>query len=56
MPESADVLTPEQVWQIAHYVQALGSWPGSTRELRQFAAQLPLPGADEPAPADTLKQ
>src|ERR1700756_504430 len=41
MPESADVLTPEQVWQVAHYVQALGGWPGSTPELRQFAAQLP---------------
>ncbi len=56
MPESADVLTPEQVWQIAHYVQALGGWPGSTPELRQLAAQLPLPGAGEPAPADTVKQ
>jgi len=37
-------------------VQALGGWPGSTPELRQLAAQLPLPGAGEPAPADTVKQ
>jgi len=55
MPESADALTPEQVWQVAHYVQALGGWAGSTPELRRFAAQLPLPGAGEPAPADTVK-
>jgi len=60
MPESGDALTPEQVWQVAHYVQALGAWPGSTPELRQFAAQLPPPsGAELPAagaPADTTKQ
>ena len=55
MPESADALTPEQVWQIAHYVQALGGWAGSTPELRLFAAQLPPPGAGDPAPADTVK-
>jgi len=56
MPESADVLTPDQVWQIAHYVQALGGWQGSTPELTQFAAQLPPPGAGDPAAADTVKQ
>jgi cytochrome c oxidase cbb3-type subunit I/II len=60
MPESGDALTREQVWQVAHYVQALGGWPGSTPELRQFAAQLPPPsGAELPAagaPADTTKQ
>ena len=56
MPESADVLTPDQVWQVAHYVQALGGWSGSTPELRRFAAELPPPGAGEPAPADTVKQ
>ena len=48
MPESGDALTPDQVWQVAHYVQALGGWPGSTRELRDFAAQLPPPGAATP--------
>ena len=48
MPESGEALTPEQVWQVAHYVQALGAWPGSTRELRDFAAQLPPPGATAP--------
>ena len=56
MPEAADALTPEQVWQVAHYVQALGGWAGSTPELRRFAAHLPLPGAGEPAPADTVKR
>jgi cytochrome c oxidase cbb3-type subunit I/II len=56
MPESGDALTPEQVWQVAHYVQALGAWSGSTRELRRFAAELPPPGAGEPASADTVKQ
>jgi cytochrome c oxidase cbb3-type subunit I/II len=56
MPESADVLTPDQVWQVAHYVQALGAWSGSTPELRKFVAELPPPGAGEPAPADTVKQ
>ena len=45
MPESTGSLTPEQVWQIAHYVQALGAWSGSTRELRQLAAGLPRPSA-----------
>jgi len=48
MPESAGALTPDQVWQVAHYVQALGGWPGSTRELRQFAAELPPPSAVVP--------
>jgi cytochrome c oxidase cbb3-type subunit I/II len=48
MPESGDALTPEQVWQVVHYVQALGAWAGSTRELREFAAQLPPPGAAPP--------
>ena len=56
MPESADVLTPDQVWQVARYVQALGGWSGSTPELRRFAAELPPPGAGEPASADTVKQ
>ena len=43
MPEAGEALTPEQVWQVAHYVQALGAWPGSTRALREFVAQLPSP-------------
>jgi cytochrome c oxidase cbb3-type subunit 2 len=43
MPESSEALTPEQVWQVVHYVQALGDWAGSTRGLRAFAAQLPPP-------------
>jgi mono/diheme cytochrome c family protein len=43
MPESADALTPDQVWHVVHYVQALGAWSGSTRVLREFAAQLPPP-------------
>jgi mono/diheme cytochrome c family protein len=59
MPEAVEVLTPDQAWQIAHYVQALGAWPGSSRDLRQFAAQLPPPGTGEsaePAPPDTTKR
>ena len=48
MPESGDALTPAQVWQIAHYVQALGGWPGSTPELRRVAAELPPPSATVP--------
>ncbi len=48
MPESADALTPAQVWQVAHYVQALGGWPGSTPELRRVAAELPAPSATVP--------
>ena len=48
MPASADALTPEQVWQIAHYVQSLGAWPGSTAELRRLAAELPPPSATVP--------
>ena len=48
MPESTDALTPDQVWQVVHYVQALGGWPGSTPELRQFAAELPPPSAATP--------
>ena len=59
MPEAGDALSPDQVWQVAHYVQALGGWTGSTPELRQFAAQLPPPGTEapsEPAAADTTKR
>ena len=41
MPESADVLKPEQAWQIAQYVSALGAWHGSTPELQRVAAALP---------------
>jgi mono/diheme cytochrome c family protein len=48
MPESSDALTPEQVWQVVHYVQALGPWPGSTPELRKLAAELPPPTAALP--------
>jgi mono/diheme cytochrome c family protein len=48
MPESADALTPEQVWQIVHYVQALGAWKGASRELREVAAELPPPEAVSP--------
>jgi mono/diheme cytochrome c family protein len=48
MPESADALTPKQVWQIVHYVQALGAWKGSSRELRLLAAALPPPAAVSP--------
>jgi len=48
MPESGDALTPDQVWQIVHYVQALGAWKGSSHELREFAAELPPPVAVSP--------
>jgi len=48
MPESSGSLTPEQVWQIAHYVQALGAWAGSMEELRRFVAELPPPSAVAP--------
>jgi cytochrome c oxidase cbb3-type subunit 2 len=48
MPSSADALTPEQVWQVAHYVQALGAWPGSTPDLRKLARELPAPSATVP--------
>ncbi len=48
MPESGDALTPDQVWQVAHYVQALGAWAGSTAELRKVAAELPAPSATVP--------
>jgi cytochrome c oxidase cbb3-type subunit 2 len=48
MPESGDALTPQQVWQIAHYVQALGDWAGATAELRKVAAELPPPSAALP--------
>ncbi len=43
MPESGDALTPDQVWQIVHYVQALGAWKGSSPEMRALAAELPPP-------------
>jgi plastocyanin len=46
MPGFAGTLTPDAAWQIAHYVQALGGWAGSTAELREFAESLP--------PADVL--
>jgi mono/diheme cytochrome c family protein len=48
MPESGEALTPDQVWQIVHYVQALGGWKGSSRELRELAAELPPPVAVSP--------
>ena len=48
MPESGDALTPDQVWQVAHYIQALGAWAGSTAELRKIAAELPPPSATVP--------
>ena len=48
MPESGDALTPDQVWQVAHYVQALGAWAGSTAELRKVAAELPPTSAAVP--------
>jgi len=48
MPEAGDALTPDQVWQVAHYVQALGAWAGSTAELRKVAAELPPPSAAVP--------
>lgn len=50
MPGFAGALTPEQTWQIAHYVQSLGAWAGSTPELRQLAAKLPPPAPPVPAP------
>ena len=55
MPGFSGTLTPEQVWQIAHYVEALGSWSGSSSELRTFTATLPpaaVPSAAPAAPAD----
>lgn len=51
MPGFAGALSPEGAWQIAHYVQALGAWRGSTRELREVAAALPPPTAVAPAAA-----
>ena len=48
MPESGDALTPDQVWQVAHYVQALGAWAGSTADLRKVAAELPPTSAAVP--------
>jgi len=48
MPESGDALSPDQVWQVAHYVQALGAWAGSTPELRKIAAELPPTSATVP--------
>ncbi len=48
MPESGDALTPDQVWQVAHYVQALGAWAGSTAQLRKVAAELPPTSATLP--------
>jgi plastocyanin len=50
MPGFAGALTPAQVWQIAHYIQALGAWPGSTPELRQLVASLPPPAMPAPPP------
>ena len=52
MPGFAGALAPEQVWQIAHYIQALGAWPGSTPELRQLTATLPPAAVPAPAPAE----
>jgi cytochrome c oxidase cbb3-type subunit 2 len=57
MPGFAAALKPDQAWQIAHYVEALGAWPGSSRELRELVAGLP-PAASAPAAsatADTMK-
>src|SRR5260370_300636 len=48
MPESGDALTPDQVWQVVHYVQALGAWTGSTAQLRKVAAELPPTSATLP--------
>jgi plastocyanin len=43
MPGFAGTLTADAAWQIAHYVQALGGWAGSTAELTELAATLPPP-------------
>src|SRR5258708_34260440 len=52
MPEAGDALSPDQVWQVAHYVQALGGWGGSPPELRQVPPPLGPPGTGAPsAPA-----
>lgn len=48
MPASGDALTPDQVCQVAHYVQALTAWAASTAELRKIAAELPSPSATVP--------
>jgi mono/diheme cytochrome c family protein len=48
MPESDDALTPDEVWQVVHYVQALGAWAGSTPDLRKVAQELPPPSAAVP--------
>jgi cytochrome c oxidase cbb3-type subunit 2 len=57
MPGFAGTLRPDELWEVAHYVQALGPWEGSTRALRDFAAQLPPPSpiadADTAAARDT---
>ena len=39
---------PDEIWAVAHYVQALGPWKGSTPELRAIVAQLP-PASSVPA-------
>jgi plastocyanin len=51
MPGFAGTLRPEELWAVSHYIQALGAWEGSTRESREFAAQ--LPPASPPASVDT---
>ena len=43
MPESGDALTPGQVWQIVHYVQALGACA------RECTTGCPHQGADRDA-------
>jgi len=51
MPGFSGTLTAEQAWQVAHYVEALGSWSGSSKELRAFAATLPPPATPTAPPA-----
>jgi plastocyanin len=51
MPGFAGALSPTAAWQVAHYVEALGSWEGSTPTLRAFVATLPPPSVA--AAADT---
>jgi plastocyanin/mono/diheme cytochrome c family protein len=51
MPGFAGTLSPEELWAVVHYVQALGPWEGSIPALRAFAAQ--LPPASPPAPVDS---
>lgn len=50
MPGFAGSLSPEQVWNVVHYVESLGPWKESTAELRPAGMD---PSAMNAAPAAT---